>query len=443
MFSVNPRNHVRLIAMGGCLLAALMMVTPAQAEEVTVQNDSATGGATMSIQAGFVAGESAAAWLTSPCDGTIVAVQVFWKSLFGGAADSLEESITIFSAGTFPAPGGVKQNDYPPYANASLLGPVMVDGLLNEFRWMDEEQTLPLSVPVTNGEVFVVSFKFFNTPSSSGPSVCTDTDGCQADKNAIDAQGLGWWDSCALGVTGDFVIRAIIECPGAIGACCDPNGVCSDGVSVDLCQDTGYTFFEGQKCDEVTCPTLTGACCNGSTGGCFDSQTQEACEGFPDGIYAGNGTECDPYPGPCDPGACCLPDGSCQDVIELVCDDLSGTFHEATDCTSYECPQPVGACCLANDSCVDGQTEEACDAWGGEWAGPLTVCFTGICPLCADGDADGDGDVDLIDFVQFQVCFEVTGAGGDPDCKCLDMNNDENVDLSDYALFEEALVGPS
>ncbi len=50
-------------------------------------------------------------------------------------------------------------------------------------------------------------------------------------------------------------------------------------------------------------------------------------------------------------GACCLPDGSCQDVAdEAACNAQGGTFQgTGTDCLSVECPQPPPN----NDLCAD------------------------------------------------------------------------------------------
>src|SRR5262245_53498864 len=109
--------HVaRNLGVGLVLLTSVMNLPAA---EIVVQNDSVVEGSTAAIQAGFVAGESAAAWLTTPCDGNIVAVQVFWRSLTGTTGISIEDSITIYNGGTFPNPSGVA---------AELLGPVMTDG---------------------------------------------------------------------------------------------------------------------------------------------------------------------------------------------------------------------------------------------------------------------------------------------------------------------------
>ena len=142
-----------------------------------VQNDSLANGDSGTIQAGFVASEKAAAWLTSPCDGNIVAAQVFWRSLFGTAPDSIEDSIDIYRSGTFPVPGDLAQE---------IVGPVLTDGVLNEYRYLDENNTIPLIVPVVQDETFVVALTFAEAPDpTQGPSVVNDEDGIEPNRNAI------------------------------------------------------------------------------------------------------------------------------------------------------------------------------------------------------------------------------------------------------------------
>ena len=223
----------------------------AGAEEVTVKNDSLGDGGTGVIQAGFVAGESAAVWLTSPCEGTVVAVQVFWRSQTGTAPMSFEDSITIYAEGSQPVPGAVLQQ---------IVAPVMTDGALNEFRYLDEDQLIPVAVSVSSGQVFAVSFKFANTtPPGAGPSVVTDVDGCQWGLNAIDEATLGWTDSCFFGVSGDFVIRAVIECGAVPGACCTVGGGCDDTMIEPVCLAGGGDYHgDGVPCTSVTCEE---ACC--------------------------------------------------------------------------------------------------------------------------------------------------------------------------------------
>jgi hypothetical protein len=60
-----------------------------------------------------------------------------------------------------------------------------------------------------------------------------------------------------------------------------------------------------------------------------------------------------------------------------------------------------------------------------------------------DGDHDGDGDVDLLDFSGLTGCF----SGGEeslpgPGCAMFDFDFDGDVDLADYAGFESRVTGP-
>jgi hypothetical protein len=75
-------------------------------------------------------------------------------------------------------------------------------------------------------------------------------------------------------------------------------------------------------------------------------------------------------------GACCLPDGSCEELTESECTADGGTYQgDGTDCDSSSCPQPIAACCLDDCSCTD-LTEADCDASGGRWSGFGTDCTT-------------------------------------------------------------------
>jgi uncharacterized repeat protein (TIGR01451 family) len=196
------------------LSAAIAFASGAAANEVTLQNDSLAAGDSGTIQAGFGAGEKAAAWLTSPCDGNLVAVQVFWISLTGGSGETIQDSIDIYRSGSFPEPGGLAEE---------ILGPVLNDGFMNEFRYLDEDNTIPLSVPVVTGETVVVALGFLTAPNPAlGPSVVTDEDGIHNGRNAIYASdGLGgyfWAASESFLVPGDWVIRAVVNCSSSTTA---------------------------------------------------------------------------------------------------------------------------------------------------------------------------------------------------------------------------------
>jgi hypothetical protein len=60
----------------------------------------------------------------------------------------------------------------------------------------------------------------------------------------------------------------------------------------------------------------------------------------------------------------------------------------------------------------------------------------------ADGDSDGDGDVDLVDFACFQLCFSGPGGGLAEGCESFDFDGDNDVDLVDFGVFQLVFTGP-
>lgn len=216
---------MRIVAAGMLALASAC----AGAAEVTVKNDSLTDFGTAAIVWGFVEGEKAASWLTSPCNGTLRAVQIFWRSPIGTSGQTIHDSIEIFRSGTFPTPGALVE---------TIAGPVLADGALNEWRYVDENNLVPLAVDVAENETLVVSFTFDHEPEQLvAPSVVRDSDGVQPNRNGLYAMlapgTYMWFNSASLGVAGDWVIRAVIDC-----AVVDPEA----DVAVDMTADAeGYT----------------------------------------------------------------------------------------------------------------------------------------------------------------------------------------------------------
>jgi uncharacterized repeat protein (TIGR01451 family) len=197
------RSHLRWLV----VVVAAMPAAVSFAGEMTLKNDSVTDFGAATIVTGFIPGEAAAAWLTAPCTGNLRAAQVLWRSASGGSAPEFGRSFAILRSGTFPNPGAVAQ---------TIFGPVLTDGVINEYRYLDENNTVPLVVPVVQNETVVVAFTFDAAPPDFvGPSVVRDNDGCQAGRNAILANVAGnfiWFSSCSLGLAGDFTIRAVVDC---------------------------------------------------------------------------------------------------------------------------------------------------------------------------------------------------------------------------------------
>jgi hypothetical protein len=318
-----------------------------------------------------------------------------------------------------------------------LEGPVLTDGAFNQFRYVDQENTIPINIPISAGQQFYVTLEFDNPTDvgNGGPSVVRDIDGCQAGCNVLCAIPGGWMNFC-IHLQGDLLIRAVIDCPGATGACCSADGSCTDDVEQDDCEaEFGAVWHEGLSCAEVTCAPR-GACCR--MGGCLQLVEQPVCEAL-GGVYAGDGANCDDDV--CIPGACCMPDGECLEVFGFECAALGGDFQGAgTTCDPNPCPQPEGACCFG-EICVAGQTEEGCAGAGGEWAGAWTDCDdnngNGVADACEEpttcaGDTDHDGDVDLNDLAQLLSHYgTVSGAAWEDG----DFDGDGDVDLSDLGAL--------
>jgi len=430
-----------------CMLLVLIVWAPAQAAEQVVKNDSVTDGSLAIICPCFAVNECAAAWLTSPCNGNIVAVQIFWRSQYGGQPLSLEESITIYAAGTFPTPGAIMQNNYPPYQNAVLEGPVLTDGVLNVFRYLDENSTIPIRIPVTTGQTFVVSLRFANAnnvPPYELPSVVYDTNGCQAQKNTVRYASGTWVNACALGVSGDWMIRAIVDCQEPTGACCHASGVCENGKQQSECQAYGDVWSQGQTCAQVTC-NARGACCVGA--GCLTLVTPANCAAV-SGSYAGNGTNC--LDQVCVAGACCMPNGQCISNFGFQCTGMGGSFQgPGTTCTpTNPCPQPTGACCFG-EFCIPDQTETDCTGATGEWAGAFTVCEPNPCieDPCASvtytlGDVNNDGAKDGRDVTDFIAQYMSPTPGTVAFCAANMCANDQVIDDADLTAFVTCLLDP-
>ncbi len=194
---------------GRAVLVATLLAclgSTATGAEVTVQNDAFGAPDAGTVVGNFAVTEQAAVWLTSPCDGKIVAVQVLWASSTGTSPNSIEQAIRIHNPGTFPTPGSIR---------AEILGPLLDDPFINEFRYLDENNVIPISVPVLQGNQFVVALEFANPTNIGAGSASVVRDAAPtANRNAIRAlvPPLIWFPATTLGVNGDFVIRAVVDC---------------------------------------------------------------------------------------------------------------------------------------------------------------------------------------------------------------------------------------
>jgi hypothetical protein len=118
-----------------------------------------------------------------------------------------------------------------------------------------------------------------------------------------------------------------------------------------------------------------------------------------------------------DSGACCLPDGTCEVVSELVCNLVGGAYQgNGTDCETVDC-QGWGACCFVDYGC-ENLTAAECESLGGVYNGDGSTCGPGVCPSLAACCFD-DGFCQLL---TNEACTDAGGTfiGAHTDCTTTD-----------------------
>ena len=199
---------MRTLVITATLILTLLSHAAFSADE-TLHNDGFTSGAPVNFQAGFVAGEVAAArfvpQIACPC---LVESITF---LFGGSTSTQAMGLSIWEdvAGT-DSPGTLLFT-----GNVSLTG-----------SNVDLQQISLKLTPVVVSGPFRVGLEFGH---DGLPSVATDLDGTiDAAENFIfaDVGLLFWFQSATLGVDGDFVIRATIN--NLLGVDTDGDGVADE-----------------------------------------------------------------------------------------------------------------------------------------------------------------------------------------------------------------------
>ncbi len=253
------------------------------------------------------------------------------------------------------------------------------------------------------GVWILVGLSISNAPTFAGTNNC-----CQPDGSCT------FIGSCSV-CPGPC--SSVLTCDGLncqpFGACCHPNGTCTDRDESDCRVDLGDTYAgDGTQCSSTTCPQPNSACCL-SDGNCRFLTNQTACTSL-SGTYLGEGTDCDPNP--CAAGACCFAEQACTVVTLANCPGFF--FGAGTSCDPANNPCD-GACCSANGHCKE-TIETAC---GGVYQGDRTTCDPNPCPqpatgacckvaeLCTDGITDAEC---LFDFFAGRTCAELDLSTCDP-----------------------------
>jgi MYXO-CTERM domain-containing protein len=177
---------------------ALFVASSANATEYTLQNDDFVSGDMVGFQAGFAAGETGASKFVLP-GGVTAAKLVKAQLLFGGATSTVDATVIVWDDPN-TCPTGMSCN---PGAQLDTQD-VQMTGSNSAMQ----EVTL---TPVVVTGPFRVGILFTIT---GVPCIARDTRGMNyPDRNFIEANPPydGWWKSNLLGLTGDWIIRVVID----------------------------------------------------------------------------------------------------------------------------------------------------------------------------------------------------------------------------------------
>ena len=212
------------------LLFVFLASAAALGEDLEIRNDGWSSGGAAGFQAGFVSGEIAAVRLAPagpfPC--TVERV----RFLFGGATGTRTVSVHVWDDGAGSDSPGTELFSGSYQVTAS-------NDVLQEFQL--GVSGVSVSGPIRVGIEFT---------QAGVPSVARDADGLTAGRNFVMAQGAGWLKAESLGVSGDWIIRAMAGCDDSDrfvrgDANADRGTDISDAVAI-----LGYLFL---GVDQVTC----------------------------------------------------------------------------------------------------------------------------------------------------------------------------------------------
>jgi len=160
----------------------------------------------------------------------------------------------------------------------------------------------------------------------------------------------------------------------------DPDGPFSSTIEIDVVQGEQYLVrIGGWSAGDAGSGVLSITCVGESTGACclVDGSCEDvdanACAAA-GGVFKGLGTTCELADCPPATGACCTTAG-CVVLTPTNCGFAGGVYLGAgTPCGPTTC-LIVGACCLPDGSCLADVEERACvKSMGGTWAGEGVPC---------------------------------------------------------------------
>lgn len=196
----------------------------------------------MSIQAGFVAGEIAAAILPVPATLRppikVKRIQIFWASTQPQTQpNSLQDSVVVYSGSVLQPNASLVFDSGVDGNGGDGLNPSMQDGFLNEFDFASENITL-----TTRPQFITVGLRFASeTNQTTGPSICSDRPPGQPQFQTPGRNALyGTWPETGItttqwfqpltnlggfqfGISGNIFMRAVVVDTPCIADIAGPN----------------------------------------------------------------------------------------------------------------------------------------------------------------------------------------------------------------------------
>ncbi|MBT6282147.1 MAG: hypothetical protein HOJ00_02030 [Phycisphaerae bacterium] len=177
----------------------------------------------------------------------------------------------------------------------------------------------------SSGEDMIDTWHIFGDPSLCVVGTTEPADPCDAP--------IGF---CPEDVDGDSVVAVgdVLAVVGNFGDCGDgtykPIGDVDGDCCVTVSDLLAVVGSWGNDCTPI------GACCL-PEGGCSEAETESDCLNV-GGEYKGDNSSCE-FVGCPAPGACCFADGTCVFAMPEQCVDLGGGYQGAgSDCASTQCP---------------------------------------------------------------------------------------------------------
>lgn len=229
-------------------------------------------------------------------------------------------------------------------------------------------------------------------------------------------------------------------------ACCKLDGTCQMMTAAD-CEDVFGLFNEGLYCEPADPCGALEACCF-ETGEC-QLLTPEVCTNLggttsPDVVCEPNGCPQPP------PGACCKPDGTCEEMPQWQCDRIDdAVFRGAeTTCLPDSC-EDAYACCFEDGTC-EILWASICVQRGGTSLSPIAICNPNPCPIACcltNGTCEllsraacEDRDGTPKDGITYCDPFPCPGACCDPDYGTCRSAGNEQACTSTHGIFLEGAV---